>query len=83
VDVSNPGLNVGENLLKLTCIAESGEMRIYTITVTREEKSAESENSEVTTGILKDPMFYTTVTFGLVTAAVAVILIRKRKIKLL
>lgn len=39
-------LSVGENTITITVVAEDGEERTYTITVTREEEQKEEENTE-------------------------------------
>jgi|GEM_PF-465571 len=81
VDLYNPELKVGQNLIKITCVAESGAIRIYTITVTREEKKTEIEQPAKGERLYDNPVFYVALSFAFVAVTGAYVLVKSRKKK--
>jgi len=81
VDLYNPDLKVGTNLIKLTCVAESGNIKIYTITVTREEKKTVSESSTNPANVFNNPVIYVALSFAFIAVAGTGIIIKGRKKK--
>lgn len=79
VDLYNPALKVGQNLIKITCVAESGAIRIYTITVTREEKKTEIEHPKGEQRVYDNPVFYVVLSFAFVGATGTLLLIKGKK----
>lgn len=83
-ELSNPKLKVGENTVKITCVAENGSIKFYTITVTREAESTEiSQNSEETSDnknkIVKNLSIVSAIVAFLLAGTGVFIFIRKRK----
>lgn len=79
----NPTLVVGTNTVKITCISESGKMRIYTVSVTREAPKEVSDiDSDVSDNITEDNTdntLYIVITVIAVLLAVAVFIVIRRK----
>ena len=79
----NPILIVGTNTIKVTCVAENGDIKIYTITVTRENKvlteSSEPEISEDNPRSVEPMVYIVGISVLAVIAGILIIILLKRR----
>jgi hypothetical protein len=81
-ELQNPELLVGENIVKITCIAENGDINEYIITVTREAAAESEDSSEISeTPVDKDfPNYIIYIALPVLAGgASAFVIIRKRR----
>ena len=80
-ELSNPDLKVGENTIRITCIAEDGNVKIYTVMVTREAETSVSqkpENSEAEP-ISLNGIYIACVVLPLIAALIYIVVRRRVK----